>query len=73
MDGVSYSDFINDGATNVETCFVIWAKVIEFKDGAVNNQEYAIGRVKEYLKMYYGNGYQAQLEDWEWELHFFKA
>jgi hypothetical protein len=71
IGGVGYSDFINDGATNVETCFAIWANVIEFENGEAVNQEHAISRVNEYLKMYYGNDYQAQLEEWEWELHFF--
>lgn len=69
--GINYADFISDGATNVETCFAIWANVIEFENGVAVNQEYAISRVLEYLKMYYGNGYQAQLEDWEWELYLY--
>ncbi|MEO5891818.1 MAG: hypothetical protein ABIQ31_16340 [Ferruginibacter sp.] len=73
IDSVTYTDFISDGANNVETCFAIWANVIEFENGSVINQDYAISRVKEYLKMYYRNGYQAQLEDWEWELHLFEG
>ncbi|MBE9585044.1 hypothetical protein IM792_11340 [Mucilaginibacter sp. JRF] len=69
VENAYYSDLITDGATNVETCFAIWANVIEFKDGSAINYEYSLTRVQEYLKMYYGQGYEPQLEDWEWELH----
>lgn len=69
IENVTYSDYINDGTTNVETCFAIWANVIEFEHGTPINYPYAISRVKEYLKTYYIPGYKAQLENWELELY----
>jgi hypothetical protein len=69
VEGVSYTNYIEDGASFVEQCFAIWANVIEFEEGQAVNFEHAVSRVTEYIKSYYDPSYKDSLEDWECELY----
>jgi hypothetical protein len=69
VNEVSYSNYIEDGATFVEQCFAIWANVIKFEEERAVNYDYVLTRVEEYIKFNYGAIDETTLEDWEWELH----
>jgi hypothetical protein len=67
--GISYTNYIEGGASFVEQCFAIWANVIAFKGGQAMNLEYATSRAAEYINSYYRPSYKHNLEDWECELY----
>ncbi|RYE54338.1 MAG: hypothetical protein EOP48_12540 [Sphingobacteriales bacterium] len=69
IEGMGYTNYIEDGASFVEQCFAIWANVIEFEDGQAKNFEHATSRVTEYKKSYYDTSFKHSLEDWEFELY----
>jgi hypothetical protein len=69
VEGVGYTNYIEDGASFVEQCFAIWANVIEFDEVQAINFEQATSRVTEYMKSYYDTSFKHCLEDWEFELH----
>jgi hypothetical protein len=69
LPGVTYNDYIGDGASFVEQCFAIWSNVIELEQSRVTNNDYAIERVEQYIRSYYIPGYIDNLEEWECELH----
>ena len=66
--GETYYDYIASMATFVEQCFAIWANVIVFEEGEVNNADYAIARVSSYINSYFTNT-EYDIQDWEWELY----
>lgn len=68
VEGVRYSNYIEEGASFVEQCFAIWANVIDIEDGWVTNREHAKGRVAEYIKSYFDPSYMDDLQEWEVEL-----
>ncbi len=69
VTGITYSDYIGDGASFVEQCFAIWANVVVIDNNKVTNSKHAIERVEQYIKSYYVQGFTNNLEDWECELH----
>lgn len=70
IPGISFKNYIGDGATFVEQCFAIWANVVILDENKVNNYDHAIARVEQYIKSYYIEDYVHDLEEWECELHF---
>lgn len=69
VEGFSYIDYVENGASFVEQCFAIWANVIAFKEEQAVNFDLAISRVIEYIKSYFDPNYKGNLELWELELH----
>jgi hypothetical protein len=69
VSGITYSNYISDGASFVEQCFAIWANVVIIESNRVINSDHAIERVEQYIKSYYVRGYKDNLEEWECELH----
>jgi len=67
--GVTYSDYIDNGASFVEQCFAIWANVVKIENNRVINNDHAIERVEQYIKLYFVPGYIDNLEEWERELY----
>jgi hypothetical protein len=68
VNGASFSNYIDDGASFAEQCFAIWTNVVTLDAGRVTNFEHAIKRVEEYIKFYYNPEYGFNLEEWECEL-----
>ena len=67
VKGVSFINYMDDGATFVEQCYAIWSNVIMFDKGICTNSDYTRSRVSEYICAYY-LGHQSSLENWECEL-----
>ena len=73
LDGINYWDELKDSPTQMETCFAIFANVLELDDqGEPLNEKHAERRAAAFLYQYctgelpHGEAY---LEPWECELH----
>lgn len=66
--GITFDNYIEDGASFVEQCFAIWANVVLIENNKVTNYNHAIERVEQYIKSYYVQGFNDNLEEWEREL-----
>jgi hypothetical protein len=73
LDGIDYWSELKDSPSQMETCFAIFANVLELDDqGEPINEKYAERRAATYLYRYCTGGLpsgEADLEPWECELY----
>jgi len=73
LEGIDYWDDLKDSPSQMETCFAIFANVLELNDhGDPINERYAERRATTFLYRYCTGKRppgEADLESWEVELH----
>jgi hypothetical protein len=73
LDGINYWDELRDSPSQMETCFAIFANVLELDDrGEPVNEKYAERRAATWLYRYCTGALppgEADLEPWECALH----
>ena len=73
LDGIEYWDELKDSPSQMETCFAIFANVLELDDqGEPTNEKYADRRAAIWIYRYRTGEFppgEAGLEPWECELY----
>lgn len=73
LDGINYWDELKEAPTQMETCFAIFANVLELDDaGEPVNEKYAEKRAATWLHQYFTGALptgEPDLEAWECELY----
>ena len=68
VEGIGYTNYINEGASFVERCFAVWADAIEFEDNRAVTYKHSISRVTEYINWYYDPTDEDDGEERDWPL-----
>ena len=73
LEGTSYWDDLRDSPSQMETCFAIFANVLEFDaDGEPTNEKYGERRAALWVHQFVTGSIpegEPKLESWETELH----